>query len=330
MSHSWTPRLCNPILGHPSKNSLFALRSRTMGRKVAIALCERDRSDTEDLIAYALTKFLDKGDSIFLLHAMTSPSPAWVTGGEPRAVEYINDTGGLPAWVPDALKTLPCKVTAYGLDATSFTPVDALIDFVQEVAVDVLLVGSRARSRVFFSSSSYIAEYCDVVPVLVVKATKETVSSLHLGDSPAARQIAILMDGTNACGSLTDFAARTVLRPADHVFLMHSPAGQEPSATLTAMGNVEAARVSLLGKGFTHVFPMELVGKSDVRDAIVDQLQAGEPPFDLCICGSRGIRGTAKRIFLGSVSRYVLAHSPCPVMIVPPGVLAQVEPKTEQ
>ena len=37
--------------------------------------------------------------------------------------------------------------------------------------------------------------------------------------------------------------------------------------------------------------------------------------FDLIIMGSRGL-GTLERVFMGSVSQYVLAHATCPVMVI--------------
>ncbi len=324
-------------------------------RKLALALPGAvDREDTRVLTSWALNAFLTAADELFLVHAVTSPSPAWVrpresarapprcdaeqtrraaqvTGGTPRAVEFGRDA--LPSWVPDALRALPCVAGAFELDATSFTPVDALLDFVQECKPDLLLVGSRARGpiaqRIFFSSSSYICEYIDTVPVLVVRgsniAAPEPGAALTLGDESLGRQVALALDGTESCRRLVAFAARTVLRPKDALFLMHSPYGLEASELLAAMSQLENARTDLLAAGFKDVFPMELDADTDSRDALVDMLQAGVPPFSFCVMGSRGIRGAVKRLVMGSVSRYVLSHAPCPVLVVPPAVM-QAQP----
>ena len=42
---------------------------------------------------------------------------------------------------------------------------------------------------------------------------------------------------------------------------------------------------------------------------------AGSEPFELVLVGSHGA-GFLKRAVLGSVSRYVLQHAPCPVLVV--------------
>lgn len=299
------------------------------GRRIAVSLPGAlDRDDVKSLTAWALQSFIEPRDEVFLIHASTNPSPAWVTGGEARAVEYSRPRG-FPAWVPESLQQATAAnkaVKAYELDATSFTPVDAILDFVQALGVDVLLIGSRphgALSKVLFSSSSYLAEYADTVPVLVVRGTAPAPAQgpTKLGDPAAPRQIALALDGTDACRRLVAFALRTVLRPSDRVYLMYSPYELEASQLLTALAHMEAVRTDLMGRGLTNVFPMELDADVDTRDALVDQLQAGEPPFTLCIVGSRGLRGALKRLWMGSVSSYITAHSPCPVLIVPPGVL---------
>lgn len=53
-----------------------------------------------------------------------------------------------------------------------------------------------------------------------------------------------------------------------------------------------------------------MVGNS--RDAIVETAKTEK--IDVVVVGSRGL-GTLSRLLLGSVSDYVVKHSPCPVLV---------------
>jgi nucleotide-binding universal stress UspA family protein len=56
-----------------------------------------------------------------------------------------------------------------------------------------------------------------------------------------------------------------------------------------------------------------VLGKAPVRRTLLGQIKTGN--YDLVVIGSRG-RGAVRSALLGSVSHYVLHHSPAPVLIV--------------
>jgi nucleotide-binding universal stress UspA family protein len=62
-----------------------------------------------------------------------------------------------------------------------------------------------------------------------------------------------------------------------------------------------------------HLPVTAVLTEQPIRAALIDQIAKGE--HDLVVMGSRG-RGAVRAALLGSVSHYVLHHSPVPVLIV--------------
>ena len=58
-----------------------------------------------------------------------------------------------------------------------------------------------------------------------------------------------------------------------------------------------------------------ILAEQPIRTALIEQIHRGR--HDLIVMGSRG-RGALRATLLGSVSHYVLDHSPIPVLIVEP------------
>lgn len=66
-----------------------------------------------------------------------------------------------------------------------------------------------------------------------------------------------------------------------------------------------------------HQIPKEIAAENIVEigrpsEVIIETCKKEQ--YDLIVMGSRGL-GNIQQLFMGSVSRYVLYHAPCPVMI---------------
>jgi len=79
-----------------------------------------------------------------------------------------------------------------------------------------------------------------------------------------------------------------------------------------------------------------VLSREPVRHALIHQINEGA--HDLVVMGSRG-RGAVRSVLLGSVSHYVLHHSPIPVLIVhadserglqPSATVSQDQPATDR
>lgn len=129
-----------------------------------------------------------------------------------------------------------------------------------------------------------------------VDADQALTQAIDLADSEHAR--------------LTIFAA--VVTPTASAYI---GAGAGVAATLTADAEVEteATLRSATQRVPEDVSVATVLSSEPVRLALIHQVEAGH--HDLVVMGSRG-RGALRSVLLGSVSHYVLHHSPVPVLIV--------------
>jgi nucleotide-binding universal stress UspA family protein len=109
---------------------------------------------------------------------------------------------------------------------------------------------------------------------------------------------------------LTLFSAVATPPPAAHI-------GNSGGVVATLAQDAETETETILRTAIERVpdrVSVSVVQSSEpVRPALLDRIVAGD--HDLVVMGSRG-RGALRSVLLGSVSHYVLHHSPVPVLIV--------------
>jgi nucleotide-binding universal stress UspA family protein len=146
--------------------------------------------------------------------------------------------------------------------------------------------------------------------------------------SPTVRRIAVAIDGSTHASAALDWAIDLARRygseltvvavaPIVPVFIAPTepivPASIPPSEIGHYRETVEAALRRAKDAGVAGASGVAYEGV--VVDELLDHLE--KHPVDLFVMGSRGL-STARRILLGSVSTAIVAHAPCPVLVVRP------------
>lgn len=132
----------------------------------------------------------------------------------------------------------------------------------------------------------------------------------ELARHAAVHALGLLRDGTDVTIVTVVSPPVAVLPAPDDIVGMAQPIGMEVTETLVSDGEamVHAVAHTLgLAKARTRV----LIGQPGPELCRL----AAEEAADLVVVGSHG-RGVLKRVVLGSVSDYLVHHSPCPVLVV--------------
>jgi nucleotide-binding universal stress UspA family protein len=174
--------------------------------------------------------------------------------------------------------------------------VDALVGVARDLDACMLVVGRDTQGHV---TRSLIAGAPCPVAVSPLAVPRPRTGPL--------RRIGIAFDGSPAAELALTAAARLALASGARLELLAAGRTGDQAA-----GPLHAAELALESATLAHT-SSALVGDPPT------QLATAAAELDLLVCGSRG-RGRRLATLLGSVSTHLVAHAPCPVLVVPPTV----------
>ena len=138
-------------------------------------------------------------------------------------------------------------------------------------------------------------------------------------------QILVATDGSRdsdeALAQALDLAASehsrltifTAVAPPPTAAYLGAAAAAAAAIALQAQAQAEAILRQAVDRVPNDIAVSSVLSSDPVRPALLREIEKG--PYDLVVMGSRG-RGAVRSVLLGSVSHYVLHHSPVPVLIV--------------
>lgn len=170
----------------------------------------------------------------------------------------------------------------------------ALVDLAIDVDACILAVGRDTTGRVTRSLLSRAPCPIAVAPL-----------SVPLPRSGPLRRIGVAVDGSTSAQSALLAATHLAMANDTKVVLLSAGPTPEPVSAW-----LHVARISL--------DEVEHETRSLAGDPAAT-LAAASADLDLLVCGTRG-RGRALGAVLGSVSAHLIAHSQCPLLVVPPAV----------
>src|SRR6476660_3761201 len=105
----------------------------------------------------------------------------------------------------------------------------------------------------------------------------------------------------------------TAVAPPPTAAYLGAAAVAATTIALQAQAQAEAILRQAVDRVPDEIAVRSVLSSEPVRPALLQEIAKG--PYDLVVMGSRG-RGAVRSVLLGSVSHYVLHHSPVPVLIV--------------
>jgi nucleotide-binding universal stress UspA family protein len=154
-------------------------------------------------------------------------------------------------------------------------------------------------------------------------ATKEDI--IHLAPGAGGRHILVSLDNSTNSWNALEFAVKNIIKPADCLTIFTvldprdavSPKGddQENYRTSTMVGFYESTKKVQASSGVEFKFRVHAVWAKDCREVVVQKINDEQGKYDMLVIGTRG-KSSLSGVIMGSVSNYLLANSPIPVIVV--------------
>jgi nucleotide-binding universal stress UspA family protein len=183
----------------------------------------------------------------------------------------------------------------------------------------LLVVGSRGRgafASLLLGSVSVDMSAHAPCPVVVVRPEQDRARF-----GPYLHHIVVGVDGTDASRGALDVAFATASAERKPLAIVHSwGAAGVYRDLMTYQARLEAAeehelQVAESIAGYAERYPDVHVTQHQEEEDPARSLVMASEDADLIVLGSRG-RGDAASVVFGSVSRYVVEHASCPVLVV--------------
>ena len=260
-----------------------------------------------------------------LVHAGPTPETAPSADLLPAAAEQVVAYEREWQWRLENLRDYAAGDALVECRVVRGSPAGALIAAAVDSGADMILTGShgvgRVRGALLGSVSSQVLAHAPC-SVMVFREDEPSTPAAH------ARAVVVGIDGSDSSRHALELA-QSLAAPLGaalvlvHVYDPRVPFASEPTAAMRDELRRHAVTV-LHDARKTVAAPLEIIEEEIVeghaRDELVAACRRHAPA--LLVVGGRGLGGF-KELLLGSTSRWVADHAPCPVLVARRSALAE-------
>lgn len=277
----------------------------------------------EHAVAWAATEAGHRGATLRLLHAYVVPEH-----GYPRFLATVNEVRkGLrrqgEEWLREAREVAEKAAPGVAVETASTESPAAAALLVESRRSGLVVLGSRGLggfSGLLLGSVAIALAAHGECPVIVVRGRRPEDAP------PAGGPVVVGVDGSEASAAAIEFAFTEAAQRGVPLVAVHAWSDVAVEAALLTypmsidpaeLEAEERARLEARVADCRRRHPAVVVEQVVVRDRPVRTLLEHAKAAQLLVVGSRG-RGGFTGMVLGSTSRALVMHAPCPVAVVRP------------